>query len=47
MPLRLAPFSLYPAPPAELSSGSIAGWLLFAMILALVVAVGLVLASRR
>jgi uncharacterized membrane protein len=47
VPIGPLALSLYPAPPAQLSSGSVAGWLLLAMILALVVTVGLVLASRR
>jgi hypothetical protein len=38
---------LQPAPPVELSSGSITGWLVLATVLALLVAGGLVLASRR
>ncbi len=41
------PPSLHPAPPAELTTGSLTGWFLLAMLLALVLACGLVLASRR
>lgn len=41
------PASLHPAPPAELTTGSLTGWVLLAMVLALVLACGLVLASRR
>ncbi|HEY5295280.1 MAG TPA: hypothetical protein VIJ70_07375 [Gaiellaceae bacterium] len=41
------PALLHPAPPAELTTGSLTGWFLLAMVLALVLACGLVLASRR
>jgi hypothetical protein len=41
------PQSLHPAPPAELTTGSLTGWFVLAMVLALLLACGLVLASRR
>ncbi|MGH3003971.1 MAG: hypothetical protein ACRDM1_15130 [Gaiellaceae bacterium] len=47
MPIRQLELPLYPAPPAQLEPSSMNGWLLLAMLLALVVAFGLVLASRR
>jgi hypothetical protein len=41
------PESLHPAPPAQLTTGSLTGWFLLAMVLAMLLACGLVLASRR
>ena len=42
------PFAeIHPVPPAVTPDGSLAGWILLAVLLALVVAGGLVLASRR
>jgi hypothetical protein len=38
---------LHPAPPAQLTTGSLTGWFLLAMVLAMLLACGLVLASRR
>ena len=38
---------LQPVPPAATPDGSLAGWIVLAVLLALVVTGGLVLASRR
>ncbi|HEU5363694.1 MAG TPA: hypothetical protein VFU56_10155 [Gaiellaceae bacterium] len=38
---------IHPVPPAEVPSGSYLGWLLLALVLAVVVAAGVFLTSRR
>ena len=43
--MRLA--DIHPVPPAEIPDGSLVGWLLLALVLAVVVAAGVFLTSRR
>ena len=38
---------IHPVPPAKVPDGSMVGWLLLAIVLAVVVAAGVVLTSRR
>jgi len=38
---------IYPVPPAPTPGGSITGWIVLAVVLAVVVASGVMLASRR
>ena len=40
-------FEVYPVPPAVTPDGSLVGWVVLAVLLAIVVAGGLVVASRR